>query len=46
MQQYQCVKLKEVAEKEGGVSNLLFDTLADWELQLKRSEVRFPGPRP
>jgi hypothetical protein len=28
---------------EGGVSNMLFDTLADWELQLKRSEVRLPG---
>ncbi len=22
---------------------MLFDTLADWELQLKRSEVRLPG---
>lgn len=35
-----------MAEIEGEFSNLLFETLSDWEHQLKHSRIRFEELRP
>ncbi len=35
-----------MAESEGVSSNSLYDTLADWEAQLKHANVSFEEPSP
>jgi len=41
-----CREIRKVAHLEGETSNALFETLADWDHQLKHADIDFEEPQP